>query len=177
MPNNYRQNCSSDSYNTLYSYNAKPLGTVQGPKAFMYVHKDDYSTYGNGLSLGCGDGSCMQLDYADSAFAFKTQRFNQCNNSVAPLPSCGGVNYNTLTHSYVDPKTGENVQAEGANGFFTYDSAYGPDCGKLVVNSQGRTILPKDTKCGQQCGYYTPLTACNPDLNNSFQGSCGNNMK
>ena len=113
----------------------------------------------------------MQAFYADTSFAFKTQRFNQCNNNVAPLPSCGGINYNTLTHSFVD-KDGKTHTPNTANGFFTYDSAYGPDCGNLMVNSQGRTILPKNTKCGQECGYYTPLTSCNSNLGESFQGTC-----
>ena len=160
----------------------KPEGTVQGPKYVQYVHQDEHSTYtdhnGNntGLSLGCGEGSCLQMDWAEGPFAFRQQKFNQCNVNPATLASCAKPNYNMLTHDYVD-SNGQLVRSEGANGFFTYESAYGKQCkdSDLKLNSEGRTILMKNNECGQDCGYYTSLTACNSNLCDTFKGTCGGN--
>jgi hypothetical protein len=167
-------------------------GSVRGPALQMYVHEDEYSVYPEtyrtdsqtgksvGLSLGCGGNNCMKLNYADSDFAFKTQRFNQCNVNPARLASCAQPNYNVLTGDYtVD---GKLVKASTANGYFTYDSGYGTQCSnsEMKLNSEGKLFVPPGSECGENCGFYTNLTACNSNLNTTqgpnrtFNGTCGN---
>ena len=173
---------ATDAYPTLYEYNMNKPGAVNGPEYIQYVHEDKHSTYvdqnGNntGLSLGCGQGQCLQMAWADGPFAFRQQKFNQCSVNPATLASCAKPNYNMLSHDYVDDR-GQVVRADANNGFFTYESAYGQQCkdSELKLNSEGRTILMPDNECGKDCGFYTPLTECNSNLCNTFKGTCGGN--